>query len=801
MGEQMMGQDPTAPSFSVLGPMRAWRDGTELDLGPPQQRATLAVLLVRVKRPVPVGEIADVLWGQGQPVSATNVIHRHIGMLRRVLEPELPNRTEGQRLVRVSGGYRLRVGADDVDLTRFRRLRERALEAALAGDAAEAVERFNDALALWRGPVAAGVPAVARAHRLFTALDDEYVAAVREAADTALRDGLADRVLPAIERCAARHPLDEGVHAKLALALAVTGHQAEALDVCRRARTRLAEELGVTPGTELRAAHERVLGGDLNRPPVGVRPKHPQRAQHPQRAEPPEYPQHPDHLVSSKRPKFPERPAYPESPKYPEHPRHSEHARHSERPEHPDRPQRRRTGPPPHGGHGGPTPTTPPSAPAPDRTGEPWIVPGPAAGPSAAPSKHGTPPCSEGTGGQDEGRRPLTFGGDAPAPPHVFVGRLTETARLLAEATAEAARPGDETVKLAAVCGPAGSGKSALAAETARRLADRFPDGLIRIALRGYDPSAAPVAPGEAIRGLLAALDVPPDRLPADPDDVDAHTALWRSVLSRRRFLLLLDDARDTAQIRPLLPATPGCMVLVTSRDQLSGLVAAEGAHRVVLGPLTPEESRELLATRLGPGRLAADPERTERLVEHCAGLPFALHLAAGRFMETPGEPVASPVPSGTPGESDRTTVRRSLYGSYRTLDPDAARLFRLLALHPEPETGVAEAAALAGTGPRRARVLLSALTGVHLLDERAPGRFALRPLERSYAHELVHTADGPSTRAAAVRRLFGHLVRHALPDDGPWAPWPHGDGSTEAPAPLPGTGRLLPVEPETFSL
>ncbi|MFD9430125.1 BTAD domain-containing putative transcriptional regulator [Streptomyces sp. NPDC060002] len=800
MEEPVTRQDPTAPSFSVLGPMRAWREGTELDLGPPQQRATLAVLLVRVKRPVPVGEIADVLWGQGQPVSATNVIHRHIGMLRRVLEPELPNRTEGQRLVRVSGGYRLRVDADDVDLTRFRRLRERAQEAARAGNAADAVERFNDAFALWRGPVAAGVPAVARAHRIFTALDDEYVAAVREAADTALRDGLADRVLPAIERCAARHPLDEGVHAKLALALAVTGHQAEALDVCHRARTRLAEELGVTPGTELRAAHERVLGGDLNGPPVGVRPKHPEHPEHP------EHPTHPERPGSPKHPEHPTHPERPGSPKHPEHPRHSEHARHPERSEHPEGPEHRRAAPVPRG-EGGSTPTAPRPAPAPGRTGGPWLVPGgPTARPSAAPPTDGTPPCPQGPGGDpirshDEGRRPLTFGGDAPAPPHAFVGRRTETARLLAEAAAGAARHGDETVKLAAVCGPAGSGKTALAAETVRRLADRFPDGLIRIALRGYDPSAAPVAPGEAIRGLLTALDVPPDRLPADPYDVDAHTALWRSVLSRRRFLLLLDDARDTAQIRPLLPATPGCMVLVTSRDQLSGLVAAEGAHRVVLGPLTPEESRELLATRLGPDRLAADPERTERLVEHCAGLPFALHLAAGRLTDTPREPAASPVPSGIPGESDRTTVRRSLYGSYRTLDPDAARLFRLLALHPEPETGVAEAAALAGTGPRRARVLLSALTGVHLLDERAPGRFTLRPLERSYAHELVHTTDGPPTRAAAVRRLLGHLVRHALPDDGPRTPWLHGDGSADAPARLPGTGPFLPVEPEMFSL
>ncbi|OQR65618.1 hypothetical protein B6E66_02530 [Streptomyces maremycinicus] len=403
--------------------MRAWREGTELDLGPPQQRATLAVLLVRVKRPVPVGEIADVLWGQGQPVSATNVVHRHIGMLRRVLEPELPHRTEGQRLVRVSGGYRLRVGADDVDLTRFRRLRERAQEAARSGEATEAVEHFNDAFALWRGPVAAGVPAVVRAHRVFTALDDEYVAAVREAADTALREGLADRVLPAIERCAARHPLDEGVQAKLALALAVTGHQAEALDVCHRARTRLAEELGVTPGTELRAAHERVLGGDLNGHLVGVRPGHPERAEHPKRPGTPNRPASPN----PNRPGTPDRPGTPTRPETPTRttpPRHSDrsersgHSEHSEHSEHAQRPgpELRRTAPVPSPGARGPVPTTPPPAPAPGRTGEPRRVQGSEAGPSGAPSTDGFPPRPEGAGGHDERRGPLTFGGDAPHP-------------------------------------------------------------------------------------------------------------------------------------------------------------------------------------------------------------------------------------------------------------------------------------------------------------------------------------------------------------------------------------------------
>ncbi|MFF3503133.1 BTAD domain-containing putative transcriptional regulator [Streptomyces sp. NPDC003247] len=742
-----MRQEPAAPSFSVLGPVRAWREGAELDLGPPQQRATLAVLLVRVKRPVPVGEIADVLWGQGQPVSATNVIHRHIGMLRRLLEPGLPNRAEGQRLVRVFGGYRLRVGTDDVDLSRFRHLRELAQNADLAGAAEEAVERFVEAVSLWRGPVVAGVPAVARGHRVFTVLEDEYVAAVREAADTALRHGLADRVLPALERCGARHPLDEGVLARLALSLAATGHQAEALDVCHAARTRLAEERGVTPGAELRAAHERVLRGLAHHP-----------ANHPA-----------NHPVTARA----------------------------------ERPGPGRPAPAPRGGHG-PARTTPPppaaATPPRDTAEDRWPAPRPTGGPRHRPPAHDTTPRPARAGGADAGRRLISYGGVPPVAPRGFVGRAAEAARLLAAAVA--ARPGDETMTLAAVCGQAGVGKTALATEVAHRLTDRFPDGLIHVSLRGFDPSAPPVAPGEAIRGLLEALDVPPARLPEDRDDLDAHTALWRSVLSGRRFLLLLDDARDAEQIRPLLPGAHGCTVLVTSRDQLSGLVAADGAHRVVLDPLTPEGSLELLATRVDADRLAADREGIGRLVECCAGLPFALHLAAGRITDAPGKPASgAAVPGGSASpsldEADLRTVRRSLYGSYRTLVADAARLFRLLALHPEPEVSTGGAAALAGVEPRPARVLLSALTGVHLLDECGPGRFTLRPLERSYAHALVHATDSAPARAAAVRRLLGHLVRHELPADRPRTPRPYGAGherAAAAPASPPGTGAFLRV-------
>ncbi|WP_159775420.1 AfsR/SARP family transcriptional regulator [Streptomyces sp. HM190] len=652
-------------SFSVLGPVRAWREGVELDLGPPQQRATLAVLLVRAKRPVAVAEIADVLWGDNPPVSAANVIHRHIGALRRALEPGLSFRAQGHLLVRGHAGYRLAVGPGDVDLTRSRRLREHAQDAARSQDAQEAVARFVEAASLWRGPLVAGIPARARGHRMFTALEDEYVATVREAADTALRHGLAIRVLPVLERCAARRPLDEGVQARLALALSATGHQAEALHVCHAARTRLAEEPGVAEGTELRAAHARVLAD-----------------------------------------------------------------------------------------HAGGRTLTPPrrAASAPTGVGGPWPrpVPAPRSGPAADGTTHPSPGSPAG------GERSVSPGGAVSAAP--FVGRRAETAELL---TLAADAPSEhESPLLAVVCGQAGVGKSALAAEVARRLAGRFPDGLIRVDLRGFAPTAAPVAPVDAIRGLLPVLGTPPHRLPRDKDDEDAHSALWRSELSGRRALLLLDDARDATQIRPLLPGAPGCATLVTSRDQLLPLVADEGAHRVRLHPLTAAESTDLLTAHRGSGRAVLAAADTARIVERCAGLPFALEAAAAQ--------IADGANTRAWDDAVRAAARQRLHGSCRTLAPAASRLFALLALHPGPGVRTDEAAALAGLPPRTTLPLLAALTGVHLLDEHAPGHFVLHAWERAYAQELVRrTGNGP-TREEALHRLSRHTPRQSGTDAPP---------------------------------
>ncbi|WP_345943675.1 BTAD domain-containing putative transcriptional regulator, partial [Streptomyces sp. SID3212] len=260
--------------FSVLGPVRAWRHGTELELGPPKQRALLALLLTQAGQPVPVHEILDVLWGQDPPDSAVNVVHRHVGALRRLLEPDLPTRAASRRLVRGSGGYRLDVDPDAVDLLRFRALRDEARQASEAGDPAGATELLIEALGLWRGPTATGIPPQIQAHPVFAAVDREHLTVVKEAAERALETGpsLTGRVLITLRHAAAHHQLDEVLQARLIVVLAATGHQAEALGVYQAVRSRLADELGLDPGPELRAAQQQVLRQSVPAGPASAPP-------------------------------------------------------------------------------------------------------------------------------------------------------------------------------------------------------------------------------------------------------------------------------------------------------------------------------------------------------------------------------------------------------------------------------------------------------------------------------------------------------------------------------------------------
>lgn len=320
----------------------------------------------------------------------------------------------------------------------------------------------------------------------------------------------------------------------------------------------------------------------------------------------------------------------------------------------------------------------------------------------------------------------------------------------------------------AAACvlsGTAGVGKTTLAVHWANRVASGFPDGQFYVDLRGYGPHEATADPAEVLRGFLHALGVPPGRMPLGTAEL---AAAYRGELRGRRVLVLLDNARHAQQVRPLLPGASGCLVLVTSRDQLTGLVAHDGAHLLDLDLPTDTAARELLARRLGETRVAADPVAAAQIVAHCARLPLALSVVAAGATARPDFPLRAVADqladaevrldafdSGDPG----TDVRSVLSWSYRLLSRDAARMFRRLALHPGPDLAAGAAGALTGLTPGAARRLLVELARAHLVDEHLPGRYAFHDLLRVYALELVRREETPQDRAAATRRLLEHYL------------------------------------------
>ncbi|MFC0430805.1 BTAD domain-containing putative transcriptional regulator [Kutzneria buriramensis] len=631
-----------AVRLSVLGTVRAWRGAVELNVGPPQQRAVLALLLANVGRPVSLDEIIDVLWGSDMPHTAANVIHRYVGMLRRVLEPDLPSRAPGHWLVRGGGGYMVRADPQAVDLLRFRDLFSFAREQLASNGAAAATEQFLRALALWHGPAASGIPAVARQHPAFAALDREHLAAIAEATDVALRCGMVARVMPALRRSAELNPLDEPLHARLVIALAESGRQAEALEVWQSMRLRLRDELGIDPGAELCAAQSRVLDGTL-----------------------------------------------------------------------------------------APTPALPP-----------------------APNATAT-------------MTPMVRPAQLPAPPAVFAGRRSELADLLAQS---AERTG--VMAITTIGGMAGIGKTTLAVQLAHHMADRFPDGQLYVNLRGFGPSAVAMDPAEAVRGFLEALGVPHQRIPAG---IDAQSALFRSVLSGRRVLVVLDNARDADQIRPLLPGALGCMTIVTSRDPLHNLVATDGAHPLCLDVLNDEEARELLALRLGRPRVSSEPLAVDEIVSLTGRLPLALSVVAARAAVNPTfalADVAGELRTAQGGlDGFASDIRAVFSWSYSALSPDAARLFRLLALHPGPDVSGKVAADIAGMGPTQARLVLAELSRAQLVGEHVPGRFLVHELLRAYAGELVRAQENVADRRAALQRMLDHYLRAAIEEQARFAP------------------------------
>jgi DNA-binding SARP family transcriptional activator len=668
----------------VLGPVTAWRDGREVPGGQPRQLAVLGVLATRANRLVSRGELVDAVWGDTPPASAEGGIYTYVAGLRRVLEPDRPRPNPGQRrrvparvLVSAGGGYMLRLGPGCLDSDSFEQGLGRARGLRAAGELAGAAQAVADALSLWRGIAFAGVPGpFAEAER--QRLAELRTAAAEEWADLLLALGRPAEAVPDLTTLVAEHPLRERAHGLLMIALYRSGRQAEALQAFHEARERLAEELGIDPGSELTLIHRQVLAMD----------------------------------------------------------------------------------------------------PALDGPAEPAAVTLAASSPQAAQPTMAL--SAQALLAQDvPSARP-----PAQVPPEAasFAGRAAELRRLHAmlpaaagglsiagePAPARSGAPGGASPAIAIVTGTAGVGKTALAIRFARQVASRFPDGQLYLNLRGFDPSGISTEPGDALRYFSEALGVPPQQVPSS---LEAQTGLFRSLLEGKRVLLLLDNARSTDQVRPLLPGSPECMVVITSRSQLAGLVATEGARPLPLDVLSLTEATELLAARLGEERIAAEPAAAAELIRQSAGLPLALSVTCARAITRPGLSLAdlaaelsdARVRLDVLDAGDVTTDLRAVFSwSYEQLSEGAARMFRLLGVHPGPDVSALAAASLAGFPLAQARAALAELTRASLLAEDTAGRFMFHDLLRAYAAERVAAADGEDEPDVALRRLLDYYLRSA---------------------------------------
>ncbi|MFG2052943.1 BTAD domain-containing putative transcriptional regulator [Micromonospora sp. NPDC048930] len=626
--------------LAVLGPMRAWRHGDEITLGPPKQRAVLGLLASRVNDVVGFEEIIDAVWGSEVPPTAANGVHTYVAGLRRVLEPGRSRRELGDVLVSTGGGYALFMDPDDLDTTLFAARHRQARRLREAGEGAEAAEVYQAALRLWRGEAYFGVPGPFAAVER-TRLQELRLTVVEELAELLLDLHRPADAVTVLSEAVAKEPLREKLRGLLMLALYRSGRQADALSLYRETRQLLREELGIEPVLELRDLHNQILAG------------------------------HPDL----------DDPAPPEPP------------------------------------------AEVPAAPEP-RLGDL--------------------------------RRPAQL----PCRTRGFAGRHAELTRLRDVVERDRQHRGATTV--AVLEGGPGTGKTALALELAHEIAAGFPDGQLFLDLRGSAPGGAPpLSPLDALTFALDSLGIDRRRI---PDELPAASALYRSVLHERRMLVVLDDAADPEQVRPLIPGGPAC-VLVTSRRRQRGLGARDGAYRLTLGPVSTAEATDLLANLAGAGRLTGRPDEVAELAELCGRLPLALRIAAVTLAAeptlTPGELVRRyRLPHtrldhlAVRGDSS-TDVRAALAVSYQGLPPEAARMFRMLGCCPSTAVTTPMAAALAGLTRAEAHHQLQILVDHHLLEEVTGCLHRFPALVRVYATECSET-ETRASRMAALGRMLG---------------------------------------------
>ncbi|WP_086709717.1 AfsR/SARP family transcriptional regulator [Streptomyces antimycoticus] len=722
--------------FRLLGPVGIWQGERLLGPTAAQQRSVLAMLLMASGRVVSVDRLVLAVWGEDPPGSARNAVQVQISKLRRILSA-----LSGAELTTSAKGYSLTVAREQVDLHRFRDLVRAAREtpkdsgaAGAAGPAAGFAESAEDragellcgALQLWRGPALADVAGGWLPDTLGAGLEEERRTAVEELAAIDLRSGRHHEAATELSALVAEHPLRERSVALLMEALRRGGRRADALALFRSTRRRYVEELGIEPGDELQRLHREALEDSRDG-------------------------------------------------------RDSRDSRDG-RDGRDGRDSRSRDPSRPPGSYGSaPAPAAPPSdaaaAPAPAAEGVPAAdeAPEPLAGPTAelaSPPASADPPTAPPASAAEPNSVVTAVPQQLPSDVAHFTGRERELAgldALLRAGSGEGGGRAPTAALITVIAGSGGLGKTTLAVHWAHRVRDRFPDGQLYLNLRGFGPTDSAMTVAEAVRGLLDAFQVPAHRIPAT---VEAQTALYRSLVADRRMLILLDNARDAEQVRPLLPGSPGCLTVLTSRNELTSLVVAEQAQPLPLDLLDRAEARELLISRVGAERVAAEPEAVAEVITVCAGLPLALAIVAARAAAHPRfglEALAGELRDARgsldafEGGDATTDVRAVFSWSYHTLGPDAARLFRLLGVHPGPDIAAPAAASLVGVPVPQARRLLIQLTRAHLITERAPGQYGFHDLLRAYAVELTRAYDGQEERHTALHRLLDHYLHTAV--------------------------------------
>jgi DNA-binding SARP family transcriptional activator/tetratricopeptide (TPR) repeat protein len=623
--------------YLILGPVKVL-DGDRAVVLTGRRRTVLGLLLANAGQVVSQDYLIDAVWDDAPPATARRQIQNDISALRRALA----DAGALDAIATDGDGYRILPRPGELDAQVFADLVTEALDLSGAGQPAAAAGKLRSALALWRGPALLGLSgrgwdaAVVR-------LEEGRLAAAEDCFELELGLGKHRELVGEIAELVAAHPLRERLVGQLMLALHGSGRQPDALAAYDRLRARLADELGLSPGTSLQQLHTAILRNDPAVAPV-------------------------------------------------------------------------------------------------------------AEAPVAADGKATAPPAT-----------PAQLPADVPG----FTGRADHL-RLLDGLLAAAGDQAPNAVVISAIAGMAGVGKTTLAVHWGHRVRDHFPDGQLYVNLRGFAVDAPPVGPVEALAHLLRSLGEPAERIPSD---VQTAAGRYRSLLADRRVLVVLDNAVNADQVRSLLPGSPGCLVLVTSRNRLTGLLARDGASSLTLDVLSPDEARGLLTAILGPDRLAAEPAATAELAEMCSHLPLALRVAAANLVSHPWPSVAAYV--GALREGDRLTaldvdgdeqagVRRAFDLSYRTLDDEARRIFRLLGLVPGPDATAEAAAALAGAGVPHARRQLDRLVTAHLLNQPMLGRYTLHDLLRDYATERARDEESEADRRVAVRRLHDWYVHGA---------------------------------------